>query len=100
MVPIERTSKNPVSGHYVLRIRLETGVTLEISAMHPTADARTLALVTPGSELGGVRVLAVDEVPYTEAFTYDILPASDTGAYFAAGALIGSTLFAERAGRN
>jgi hypothetical protein len=96
-VPIARASKNPVAGHYVLRIRLETGVTLEISAMHPTADGRTLALATPGSELGGVRVLAVDEIPYAEAYTYDILPESDTGSYFAAGALIGSTLF-ERTG--
>jgi hypothetical protein len=89
-------SKNPVAGHYVLRIRLETGATLEVSAMHPTADGRTLALATPGSELGGVKVVTVDEVPYQHAFTYDILPASDTGTYFAAGALIGSTLFAQR----
>jgi hypothetical protein len=95
-VPIERVSKNPVAGHYVLRIRLETGATLEVSAMHPTADGRTLALATPGSELGGVKVVTVDEVPYQHAFTYDILPASDTGTYFAAGALIGSTLFAQR----
>lgn len=29
---------------------------------------------------------------YRHAFTYDILPASDTGAYFAGGALVGSTL--------
>jgi hypothetical protein len=92
-VPIARASKNPVAGHYVLRIRLETGVTIEVSAMHPTADGRTLALATPGSELGGVRVLAVDEVPYEHPYTYDILPESDTGTYFAAGALIGSTLF-------
>jgi hypothetical protein len=31
-------------------------------------------------------------VPYPDAFTYDILPDSDSGTYLAAGALIGSTL--------
>jgi hypothetical protein len=31
-------------------------------------------------------------IPYEHAFTYDILPASETGTYYAAGALIGSTL--------
>ena len=31
-------------------------------------------------------------VPYAHDFTYDILPASDSGTYFAGGALVGSTL--------
>jgi hypothetical protein len=39
-----------------------------------------------------VRVVSVLVVPYTEPFTYDILPDSETGVYFAAGAAIGSTL--------
>jgi hypothetical protein len=95
-VPIAGVSKNPVAGHYVLRIRLATGAVLEISAMHPSADGRTLGLAKPGSELGGALVVSVAEVPYEHAFTYDILPASDTGTYFAAGALVGSTLFAGR----
>ena len=40
----------------------------------------------------GARIVGVTRVPYTHAFTYDVLPRSSTGAYFAAGALIGSTL--------
>jgi hypothetical protein len=39
-----------------------------------------------------VRVVASSVVPYEHPFTYDILPDSDTGAYFAGGLLIGSTL--------
>jgi len=31
-------------------------------------------------------------VGYAEPFTYDILPESDSGMYFAGGVLIGSTL--------
>ena len=34
----------------------------------------------------------VETVPYSYTETYDILPASARGAYFAAGMLIGSTL--------
>jgi hypothetical protein len=61
--------------------------------MHPTADGRTLASVTPGSALDAVRAVSVELVPYAHGHTYDILPDSDTGTYFAGGALIGSTLF-------
>ncbi|HEX7602282.1 MAG TPA: hypothetical protein VF316_11780, partial [Polyangiaceae bacterium] len=42
--------------------------------------------------LGGVAIVAVEEIPYAHAYTYDILPDSDSASYFAAGALIGSTL--------
>jgi hypothetical protein len=34
----------------------------------------------------------VEIVPYGHPYTYDILPASKSGTYFAAGVLIGSTL--------
>ena len=34
----------------------------------------------------------VETVPYRHEYTYDILPASDSGTYFAGGVLVGSTL--------
>jgi len=34
-------------------------------------------------------------VPYAEAYTYDVLPDSDSGSYFAGGVLIGTTLAAQ-----
>jgi hypothetical protein len=92
-VPIESVNRNPVVGHYVVRVRLATGRVLEISAMHPTADGRTLAALRPGNELDGVVVVDVEQVPYAHSHTYDILPESDTGTYYAGGVLIGSTLF-------
>jgi hypothetical protein len=92
-VPIKSVNVNPVVGHHVLRIALASGVVLEISAMHPTADGRTLAALGPGAELDDVKVLSVEQIPYTHAHTYDILPDSDTGTYYAGGVLLGSTLF-------
>ena len=43
--------------------------------------------------------IAANVVPiaYDQPFTYDILPDSDSGAYFAASVLIGSTLAAPAA---
>jgi hypothetical protein len=77
----------------VLRLRFATGRVLEISGMHPTADGRTVAAVRPGSELDGVMVVSVEQIPYEHGHTYDILPDSDTGTYFAGGVRMGSTLF-------
>jgi hypothetical protein len=94
VVPIKSVHRNPAIGHYVLRLSLATGAVLEISGMHPTADGRTIAALSPGTELDGVAVVAIEQIPYEHAHTYDILPDSDTGTYFAGGVRIGSTLFA------
>jgi len=56
-----------------------------------------VVLVVEGAARGidgsdGVRVVAASVVPYAHDATYDILPDSDTGTYFAGGILIGSTL--------
>jgi hypothetical protein len=41
-------------------------------------------------------VQSAELVPYAYDATYDVLPASSSGAYFAAGALVASTLKAPR----
>lgn len=94
-VPIARTIRRAVVHHAVVRIALANGAVLEISGRHPTADGRALDSLQPGDRLGDALIVSVETVPYEQPFTYDILPASDTGAYFAAGALVGSTLHEE-----
>ena len=91
-VPIVRTNRTPVSGHFVVRVVLEGGSTLEISALHPTADGRSFGVLRSGDQLDGVRIVSATTIPYLHDATYDILPDSDTGAYFAGGVLVGSTL--------
>jgi hypothetical protein len=78
--------------HFVVHVELANGASLDISALHPTADGRTFGDLHAGDLLGGVRIERVRTVPYDASFTYDILPASDSGTYFAGGVLIGSTL--------
>lgn len=91
-VPILALQRNAVSQHHVMRVTLAGGRVLRISGRHPTADGRLFGELAAGDALGGVAIASVERVPYPEPFTYDILPASDSGAYFAAGALVGSTM--------
>jgi hypothetical protein len=91
-LPVVRTTRTPATRHQVVRVRLDTGRVLHISPGHPTADGGTFAGLRAGAQLGERRVVAVEIVPYLHAFTYDVLPNSDTGTYLAAGALVGSTL--------
>ena len=91
-VPIARVNRRHVEGHHVVELRLERGTVLHVSPGHPTADGRTFGDLVAGDELDGQRVLDARLVAYPHPYTYDILPASPTGTYFAGGALIGSTL--------
>jgi hypothetical protein len=92
-VPIILINRVPVTGsHHMVEVRLSTGSLLSISPSHPTADGRTFADLAAGDRLDDVLLNSVRRVPYTEAYTYDILPDSDSGAYFAGGVLIGTTL--------
>jgi hypothetical protein len=91
-VPLIRVGRTPVSHHKVVRVVLEDGRSLEISAGHPTADGRTFGDLLAGDRLDGHELISAEIVPYSYPFTYDVLPGSKTGTYFAAGALIGSTI--------
>jgi hypothetical protein len=91
-VPVVRVNRVPAEGHHVLRVLLSNGHTLEISGSHPLPGGYEFADLQPGDILDGVRVVSAQWVTYKYNFTYDILPASDTGSYFAGGLLLGSTL--------
>ncbi len=91
-VPLAAVHREPVEHHRVVRVVLANGRVLEISPRHPTADGRTFADLRAGARLDGVEIVSADVVPYAHAFTYDILPASTTATYFAAGARIGTTM--------
>jgi hypothetical protein len=96
-VPIARVNRSAVPAtHHVLRVTLAGGRVLEVSGGHPLAAQGTFNDLEPGSTLDATRVLDVQSVCYGYDVTYDILPASDTGTYFAAGIRIGSTLAAQR----
>lgn len=91
-VPIVRTQRTLAKDHHVVRVVLTSGRILEISPRHPTATGQPWGELQAGDALDGVGIAKTELIPYVRDATYDILPASDTGTYFAAGVLIGSTL--------
>lgn len=80
------------ANHQMVHVTLKDGRELWASPRHPTADGRTLGGLQIGDMLDGVQIVQIEEVPYNETFTFDILPAGDTGFYWANGILLGSTL--------
>jgi len=94
-VQILETSRTPTHlQHQVMHIILDDGREAWVSAGHPTADGRTFGDLEPGDLLDGAQVSLVELVPYSMPETYDLLPAGETGYYWANGILMGSTLFA------
>jgi Hint domain len=78
-------------GHRVIRVVLADGRAVVASPGHPTADGRRVGDLNPGDLLDGSRVITTESIPYV-GDTWDLLPLSSTGAYWADGVLLGSTL--------
>jgi hypothetical protein len=95
-VPLRAVQRVEAHRHSVIRVVFENGAVLEISALHPTADGRTFGDLQAGDWLDGKLLVEARSIPYAFPYTYDILPDSESGRYFAAGAQIGTTMI----GRN
>jgi len=78
--------------HEVVRLALADGRSVYVSPGHPTADGRRVGDLVAGETLDGARITSAELVAYTGGATYDILPSGTTGAYWANGVLLGSTL--------
>lgn len=91
-VPITRVQSVDAPKHRVVELELDNGRFLHVSAAHPTADGRNVGQLAAGDRIDGVAVVSSTLVPLREQKTFDILPASDTGIYFAAGVSLKSTL--------
>jgi hypothetical protein len=91
-VPITLAQRVPAPNHTVMEIELGDGKTLHVSAKHPLADGRSVGDLAAGDTPDGIAIVSSQAVPLTGGGTYDILPASDSGTYFAAGVRFRSTL--------
>jgi len=79
-------------GHELVHLVLDDGRELSASPGHPTADGRRLADLRVGDRLDEATVVRTERVPLFGGRTYDLLPGGATGAYWADGVLVGSTL--------
>jgi hypothetical protein len=78
-------------GHRVIRVVLADGRAVVASPGHPTADGRRVGDLNLGDVLDGSRVVTTESLPYV-GDTWDLLPLSSTGEYWADGVLLGSTM--------
>lgn len=91
--PLVAVGSTPVpASHEVVRLVLDDGRVVLASPGHPTADGRRVGDLVPGDVLDGARVVIAAREPYGGGATFDVLPAGATGAYWANGILLGSTL--------
>ena len=80
--------------HRVVHLVLSDGREVRVSPNHPTITGLPGGQLRAGDAYDGARVISADLEPYGGAATYELLPDSATGAYWADGVLLGSTLFA------
>lgn len=91
---ILRVNKTKVpSAHKVVHLILSDGRSLLASPGHTLSDGRLLGEIKVGDEMDHAVVVKAALIPYTESYTYDVLPAGKTGTYWANGILMKSTLF-------
>jgi len=91
--PIELVSKVMVpESHALCHLIFSDRRELFVSAGHPTGEGRDIGDLNPGDVLDCIELISTKVVTYTAGHTYDLLPAGDTGFYWANGVLLGSTL--------
>lgn len=90
LIAVGRTPAPP--GHQVVRLALADGRVVVVSPGHRTADGRAIGDLVAGERLDGSVIVLAERVVYDGDATYDILPAGPTGAYWADGIPLRSTL--------
>ena len=90
---VAQTVRRPVPpAASIVHLALADGREVFVSAGHPTTDGRTIGDLAIGDVLDGARVVAADTLPYDQPAKYDLLPAGETGSYWANGIPMNSTL--------
>jgi hypothetical protein len=91
--PLERVGKTNVPlDHQVIHLILEDRRQVWVSPGHPTTEGMNIGHLQVGDPLDGSAVLSTERVVYAGLATYDLLPAGETGSYWANGILLASTL--------
>lgn len=78
--------------HHVIHLVLSDGREVWVSPDHPTTNTVPVRELHIGDSYDGASVRISETIPYWDEETYDILPDSATGYYWANDILLGSTL--------
>lgn len=90
---VAQTVRRPVlPGASIVHLALSDGRQVQVSAGHPTTDGRMIGDLTAGDVLDGARVVKAEVEAYEQPAKYDLLPAGETGSYWANGIPMNSTI--------
>lgn len=78
--------------HKVVHLILADKREVWVSPNHPLIDGRIVGVLLAGDNYDGSIVKVAELIPYLDNYTYDVLPDSSTGYYFANGIILGSTI--------
>lgn len=93
LVPIIKVARIKVPQDFtIMTLGLADGRKVTVSSGHPTSDGQKIGDMLVGDRLDGSAIIEITKATYTDKFTYDLLPSSTTGYYWADGILLGSTL--------
>lgn len=76
----------------IVHVVLSDGRNLYVSPNHPTITGQVVGNLRVGQTYDNARITKTDLVSYWDLKTYDLLPDSETGFYYANNILMGSTL--------
>ena len=90
---VEQTVRRPVLPNAsIVHLVLSDGREVMVSGPHPLTDGRTIGDLAVGDLLDGARVVKAESIPYDQPAKYDLLPAGETGSYWANGIPMNSTI--------
>ena len=94
-MPILNVTSVPVpASHLMVHFSFGNGRELIVSPGHPTADGRFVEQMVSGTPYEGepIHSARIERYQTNDLRTFDLLPAGDTGFYWANGILLASTL--------
>lgn len=90
---VVEVSKMPVPAtHHVVHLVLKDGREVWVSPGHPVQSGAPASSLKTGDVYDGSRITLAENILYWDSYTYDLLPDSDTGFYWANDIILGSTL--------
>jgi hypothetical protein len=78
--------------HHVIHLMLADSREVWVSPSHPTITGAAVQTLRAGDWYDGSEILSAELIPYWDNYTYDLLPDSGTGFYWANGIILKSTL--------
>jgi hypothetical protein len=89
---LKKSKTKAPDSHRVVYLKLSDGREIRVSPNHPAIGGEVVGNLKVGQIYDRAKISLLKIIPYNFEYTYDLLPDSGTGYYFANGILMASTL--------